>query len=299
MADGGRHRETAQGMTGPSSREPAPVAFQLLLIAIGLGLLPLFSPETREQGGFGRALVGAAFIAWAALVGFGLAQAVLFVLPAMGAEDQLTALGASLSALEPNARLFALYLGLSLVLFLVSLGGLYVSSRRARGASMFSALYTLVAAFSATMSSFTSFLGVQLVFQTETASLFSNWVLPALLSAFVFVYALALWVGGGDAVHTRHWTPGGARTRFGCTGLLGAAHQMGVAGHPGLCALCAEHVDERARSWRTRCRQTALRTRGCPPRRRVRTHRAIHSERRGLPQKPAPVGRQPHIPRRG
>ena len=204
-----RPTEDGSFTASQSSEGPAPLAFQLLLVLIGLGLLPLFAPGRFLQSAAARAVLGSVFLAWALGMLVGLGIAVIAILPALTADDPITALETTISTLTPSAGFIALYLGLSATCFFVSLGSLYVSSRLARGASMFSALYTLVAALSATMSAFTSFLGVQLVFQTENASLFSNWILPLFLSAFVFVFALALWVGGGDAVHTRHWSPGG------------------------------------------------------------------------------------------
>lgn len=186
-------------------REVAPASLPISLAFILLGLGPL---ALNRAGAPARPLVAWAILIWAlgviALAIVGINQITADEAAAKSSEGLLAFLAAS-----PLRLGGAVYLALVAALFPASAIARYLGEQSVLGYSLFHSFFSIVALISAGFSALTSFLGVRIIFESETESLFSSFILPFGLSLFIFVYALALWIGGSDLVRRQYWAERG------------------------------------------------------------------------------------------
>ncbi len=117
----------------------------------------------------------------------------------------LATAGLSINSLA-GGSLTATIAGASLVIALMGVATWAIlTSRRMSGSSLFNRLFIVVATAAGFFSAVSSAFGFSLITSQESTDFFRNSILPAAFGAFVFVLAVAIWVGGAELVRHRDW----------------------------------------------------------------------------------------------
>ncbi len=98
---------------------------------------------------------------------------------------------------------------ISAVIAVIAIMGVVVGSvltaKPLKGSSLFNRLFIVVAVSSGFFSAVSSAIGFSLITSQENEDLLRNAVLPPAFGVFVFVLAVAIWVGGAELVRHRDW----------------------------------------------------------------------------------------------